>query len=266
VGTYEIPFGAAPVEHFCGACGARAAVDERFCGACGTATGDPPGAVVDAAYVSDEPVTVGATRRGRGRTAILAAAAFLTASLVAAVAYLGVSWRAEIHDRRQLAAALSTTQAKAAGLERERASLTERLNETTALAERRAQVLARAQRALAQVTPLLSSVDAVRTVTSKMQESRGSYAAAAETLKDDLIGLANYLLDVDPEYIDYYYLDSAIDRVNGEISTFNYYGGELTSHDDDYAAATERFETKATLFTEAVEALKNQLAKDAGAK
>jgi hypothetical protein len=265
MGAVDIPFAAEPADSYCAGCGQRAGSGESFCARCGSALTQATGAT--ASDVDSAPVpTAHASAVRRGRVLRMTALAIAAVFALAAIGALAFLWRGEIASHADTSASLVESQASVASLTTKNLVLQATLDETSALAARRAAVLLRAQRVLRQVTPLLSSVDAVQAVSLKMQESRGSYAGAAETLKSDLITLANYLLDVNPEYIDYGYVNSLIDSVNGEISTFNYYGGELTGYDSDYAGASGRFETKASLFTSAVEAFKKQLSTVSPAK
>jgi len=253
----------------CVNCGISAAADEGFCARCGTSfDGERPGretatVVLDApTELVTPPVSiVSPTRRGIRRHARIAAVTAAFVVLIAAAAMLAVLWRGEAGQHQKLARELTASQAQVVSLKSDKRSLQATLDETQALSARRAAVLKRAQRVLEQVTPLLSSVDGLQSLAEKMQTSRDSYFEASSTLKSDLIDLGNYLLDTDSDYINYSYVNDMISQINGEISTVNFYGSELSGYDGDYAKSADSFSTKASAFTNAVQALKQQLAK-----
>ncbi len=112
---------------------------------------------------------------------------------------------------------------------------------------------------LLQVEPLLSSVDELQNLAAKIRDGRDSFASASGSLVGDLIDLGNYLIRTDPAYIDFYYMNSLIDEINGEISSVRYYSSALDDYDGSYLGASTRFDTRATGFTSAVRALQKQL-------
>lgn len=245
----------------CTACGAPLTPDDAFCTRCGEPTSSP-GTVrgfQEIASLAQDTEASSIALAGRRRTRRLV---YLAIVFVAATTTFAALWLAELsrhsHTRSKLGAEISQLEASRRTLESELASMRAELADVTALSARRRNVLLKTKAVLRNVEPLLSSVDELREVTGHMQDLRNQFRASSASLVDDLITLANYLLRSDA-YYDRYWVNSMIDRVNGELETVRYYANSLTGYDGDYNGASGRFETRANGYSAAVRELQTQL-------
>jgi hypothetical protein len=156
------------------------------------------------------------------------------------------------HELRSALVDLSSVKGDNARLEGE-------LEATRELSERRASVLRRARSVLRGVDPLLTSVDELQGLTGDIQEARDTFASNSSELVDDLVLLANYLIDTNGYDVDYSYFSSLVDEINGELSTVRSDAYSLDGYDTDYNGATKRFDNRASGFVNAVRGLERQL-------
>jgi hypothetical protein len=264
-------------ERACTSCGHAANGDEIFCTACGAtlsplaATGVttaahpvPPAAgrpseVHGQQLTEREPAATGlevGDQRSRVRP--------LLVSIVAAIALVGVGafawmWHGERTKHHITAAKLQDARVQIRGLQSDKTHLTAELEAAQQLSNKRAALLARSDRVLQGLNPLLSTVDELKSITGDMQSQRDTFASDSDVLVTDLITFDNYLVDNDPAYYDATYLSDLVSQINSEIDTVRSEEGSLSSSDGSYASATDRFDTRATTLTRAVQALKLQL-------
>lgn len=223
----------------CRECGGQLAEGDSFCTGCGA------------------PVAAERTRVGSRRHLVVTIAIALVSVLAAGT--LTTLWLAERSAHSKTRDALSTAELEVATLSREKSALESKLAETERLASRRAALLARAAQVTKGIDPLLNSVDELKVITGRIQDSRDSYATASAELTSDLIALGSYLVSTDPYYVSTYYVNSLIDEINDEIDTVRYYAAQLDGHDADYGSATRRFDTRANALSEAVRRLQREL-------
>jgi hypothetical protein len=250
----------------CASCGERMSTGARFCGRCGASATDrdpaKPQLPTPLPFVAGEvvPAPVSAVvedvseAHGRGVPLyVLLGTGIFTVLLVV----FGVMWHgasaAHTRSEKQLRSARSHLQSARA----ENRRLTASLSESRKLSNRRAEVLARADKVLGQVTPLLSAVDGMQTVSGKMRDVRDEYQRASAALTSDLISLSDYLLTAG-DYADYSYVSGEIDVIRGDIADVNGYASELGGLDARYEKASSQFETRASAFDDAVERLKTE--------
>lgn len=251
-------------ERRCGSCGHLAAPGDDFCTRCGTDLDDatnvlhlgvtpPP----SSGAVPVPPLQEGAPARGRRwvRAALAIALAGLTVACVA-LAVATVTSRQELSDTRS---ELDASQARVAALEKSRALLAAELAATRDLSRRRAAVLLRANRVLKGLDPLLSSVDDVKQSAATVQSKGDSFVSATGELIDTTVELVNYLVQTDPDAIDNARVNELIDQANGQLETIDSYTSQLQRARSRYEKVAATFDTRASSFSAAVEALKRQL-------
>jgi hypothetical protein len=181
----------------------------------------------------------------------------LVGALLLVAGLLAFLWHAERTKHHAATRNLDQANAQIDELTATKERLTSELANARDIAARRAAVLNRANRVLQGVEPLLSSVDELKSLAGDMSEQRDIFASDTATLVDDLVTLANYLLE--PGANDYYYVSGMIDQINAELTTVRDGQDSLTNYDGNYSAASSRFDIRATALTRSVRALKRQL-------
>jgi len=189
--------------------------------------------------------------------------AFVVVAALAAAVFAGL-WRLEASHHNATKERLRDSQANVAELRLVQTRLADSLKQEMNLSTRRAEVIRRARAVLSGVSPLLESVDEMKSLTGKIQTGRDDFADASTNLVGDLIDLGNYFVDTTGSTPDYTYVSSMIDSINAEISSVNGYNDALSSYDARYSNASSRFERRANNVANAVRALNGQLTKLAG--
>ena len=247
----------------CGSCGHLAAPDDDFCTRCGTNLDDATNVlhlgVTPPLPSAAVPVPLAAGSPHRSRRGLVTALAIAVGVLAVACVALAVAMIASRQDLSDTRSELETSQAQVAALKKSRAVLAAELAATRDLSRRRAAVLLRANRVLAGVDPLLSSVDEVKQSAGKVQSTGDSFVAATDKLIDTTIVLVNYLVETDPDSIDNAYVNDLIDEANTQLETIDSYRSQLRSSRTRYEKVAATFDTRASSFSSAVEALKRQL-------
>jgi hypothetical protein len=207
--------------------------------------------------ISAESLVSPVTDRGRSRRNV-----FQIAALVAATAGLvvfAVLWQLQSRHADHLARSLASTQATLAQTQATLAVTKTKLTAATSLSEKRRRVLVRAQDVLTKVDPLLSSVDDIQHKAGALGEQGSTVASDADTFIGTVADLVNYLVDTSPEYVDYSYVNQAIDDANSELATIRADEATLNDNNSAYGDSSSTFEGKATAFTGSVRALQTQL-------
>lgn len=250
-------------ERRCGSCGHLAAPGDDFCTRCGTDLDDATNVlhlgVTPPPSSGAVPVPLQAPpprRRRRGMWAALAVALAAVSVACVALAVATITSRQELSDTRS---ELEASQARVVALEKSRALLAHELAATRDLSRRRAAVLLRANRVLEGLDPLLSSVDDVKQSAATVQSKGDSFVTATGDLIDTTIALVNYLVQTEPDAIDHTHVNELIDRANGQLRTIDSYTSQLQKARSRYEKVAATFDTRASSFSSAVEALKQQL-------
>lgn len=248
-------------ERRCGSCGHLAAPADDFCTRCGTDLDDAtnvlrlgvtPPLSSEAASVPSAPPPRG---RRDVRAALVVALAVVSVACVA-LAVATITSRQELSDTRS---ELDASQAQVAALEKSRALLAAELASSRDLSRRRAAVLLRANRVLKGLDPLLSSVDDVKQSAATVQSKGDAFVTATGDLIDTTVELVNYLVQTDPDAIDNAHVNDLIDKANGQLRTIDSYTSQLQAARSHYEKVAATFDTRASSFSSAVEALKRQL-------
>ena len=250
-------------ERRCGSCGHLAAPDDDFCTRCGTDLDDATNVlhlgVTPPLPSSAVPVPLPEGPSDRSRRLPWVALAIAVAVLSVACVALAVATITSRQDLSDTRSELETSQAQVTALKKSRAALAAELAATRDLSRRRAAVLLRANRVLKGVDPLLSSVDEVKQSSGKVQSTGDSFVAATDALIDTTIELVNYLVETDPESIDNTRVNDLIDEANGQLVKIDSYRSQLQVSRSRYKKVAATFDTRASSFSSAVEALKQQL-------
>jgi hypothetical protein len=233
----------------CQACGAPLEPDDDFCPECGVEL--PEG-----------------RRLRRRRLLRIAALTAVLLAAVAAAATFAVLWQGEASsgDRARSQAQAATRDAAVAQATQRRltlqlASTRVKLAQVERLADVRAGVVGQAKQAVKQVEPLLSSVDALRRVTGKIQTSRNQFADEANDVVESLIDFSNAILEAQQydEELDGAWVDEQIDSLNADLDSLAARYDALDSADAAYGRASRRFESRANEFNLAIRTLQQQL-------
>jgi hypothetical protein len=188
------------------------------------------------------------------RLVIASLLAALTVLAIGGFAFLWQSERAKHHDA---ARNLDQANVQVDNLKASEVRLTGELASAQEIAAKRAAVLKRANKVLRGVEPLLSSVDELKSIAGQMSTERDNFASDTSTLVDDLVTLANYLLE--PGENDYAYVNNLIDEINSKLANVREGADSLNTFDGDYSAASSRFDGRATALTKSIRALERQL-------
>lgn len=190
----------------------------------------------------------------------------LFASALTAFLWQRQAWKDQRSGRQLAQSSLAATQLRLKSKEAANALLTHKLTvaqtdleNAQELAKRRRGVLLRTNLVLRRVDPLLSSVDELQQLTSKIQSERDSFASSSGYLVDQLIDIGNYLLQTDPFYIDGFYVEEQIAAINSQLDAVRSASYSLSGYDDSYGGASDRFGLRANAYTEAVRRLQKQL-------
>jgi hypothetical protein len=263
----------------CQGCGAPMQASELYCARCGAAAVKPARdswATTTAPPLESEPATLIAPSprlateptstdvesdpprdqdvRHRGIPLYPLAGGVLA---VLVIAVLGFMWNGAAAANARTERELSLAQATIRTTTRTNTKLVGQLDHSRKLASRRAVVLQQAQKVLGQVTPLFSAVDELKNISGDMKHARNQYEIAASTLSGNLIYLGNYLLDAG-DYADYGFVGDQIDEINSGIDEVNGYSDRLTALDSRYSKSSDRFDTRASIFNDAIEELKTK--------
>lgn len=183
----------------------------------------------------------------------------VVALIVAAVVVFAVLWQLETRHARSLSASLRSTRTELTTVRGELQRTQAKLGAETSLSNRRRAVLEQAKHVLVNVDPLLSSVDNLQSKAGGVSDEGSAISADAESFISTVADLVNYLVQTDPAYLDYSYINSAIDNANSELSSIRAdesgFGGATAA----YSSSSSSFQTKATAFTDAVRSLQRQL-------
>jgi hypothetical protein len=256
-----------PADTFCTGCGAElptgvGALDQQTLeSSSADDTGDSsPGRSksVHAPLVADYPSATTDPARGfdRRHAGALAGVICLFAAAVGVTAW---GWQNERSHSQALHRSLVDSRRDLRDSQAKLAATASALSATRSVSQRRKDLLSQAQGALAQVDPLLSSVDALQKDTSGIQVQRDTFTADANTLKAQMITLANYVIQTDPSSIDSGYLQQLIDTANADLSIVNSDEASLGAYDSRYSTDSDHFANRATAFTKAVRTLQQQL-------
>jgi hypothetical protein len=262
-----------PIEtlRVCAACLVSNSAADAFCTACGAAlTGvpvaadpelevahsrEPKDSTSTVVHPQIEPrVTAAQPRKGR-TTLVTIALGVATAGLVA----FAVLWQIQVSHAHHLATTLDRTRATVASTRMTLAQTQAKLTAATSLSEKRKQVLLQAKDVLAKVDPLLSAVDNIQNKATSLGDQGSSVAYDAEQFIGTVADLVNYMLQTSADYIDYNYVNQAINIANGELGTIRSDEATLSGDNSAYSGASSSFGTKANAFTSSVRALQKQL-------
>jgi hypothetical protein len=233
---------------------------DTFCSSCGERLeGEQEGKDRPSLSARSAPLESRPTLK-RSRLGI-AAALIIAVALAASAVVLGLLWLTERSEREDAELALASSRQDATTLRSEKAKLARDLVEASSLSERRRAVLVRTQAVLKRVDPLLSSVDGLLVQTRNIQGARDQFSIATSGVVSDLLELANYLVDVDPAYVDYDYVNSLGDSINAQLDDVRFYDSTLDDYDGGFASASSEFESQANAYSKAVRALQRQLAR-----
>jgi len=202
------------------------------------------------------------TDRGRSGRKLLRAGALVAGA--AGLIVFAVLWQLQSRHADHLARSLASTQATLAQTQATLAETKTRLTAATSLSERRRRVLVRAQDVLTKVDPLLSSVDNIQHKAGALGEQGSTVASDADAFIGTVADLVNYMVDTSPEYIDYGYVNQAIDEANSQLATIRADEATFGDNSSAYGDASSAFEARATAFTGSVRALQKQLHAAAG--
>ena len=233
----------------CESCGAPHEPDDDFCPACGL------------------ELAAGRRLRRRRRAGVTAVSAAVLAALSAAATF-AVLWQSEASSGDRARGRLQTASAQTLSAQVTRQRLTRELAATRAklaqmqrLAELRGGVLAQTRGSVKQVEPLLSSVDSLRAITGRIQDSRNRFAKQATDVVGQLIDFSNVVLDAQQtgKPLDDAWMGDQVDQLNARLDRLHASYDALGANDAAYNTASRRFEARATDFKAAVRKLQQQL-------
>jgi hypothetical protein len=184
----------------------------------------------------------------------------LIAALVAVVAgtiVLGVLWRLQADDAQHLRRTLHATRLRLASTQSDLSRTKQTLAAASSKSEKRRQALVQTQDVLAQVDPLLSSVDGVQHKAGALGNQGSTISSDAEAFIGTVADLVNYMLQ--PGTNDYTYVGQQVDTANIELATMRADEGLFGDANSAYGTASAAFGTKASAFTQSVRALQKQL-------
>ena len=271
----------APPSCICGTCGAEMASSLMYCTSCGSRlNGEVPLRLAPIEHVETRPqepspdppveeirVTSRAVMFLRPRLT-RAAAALVAGALV--IIFVGgfflYSWRAEVGKHGLTQDALAASQQEVRVLTSEKVTLTNQnkvltkdLASAEATASRRGALLARTDKVLDGVEPLLSTVDSLKVLTTNMQTERHELENASRGVISDLFAFIEYVLDSNPIYWDISYLSGLVDDIGQGSREVRSASSRLSALDTKYGRASSKFETRATAFATNVRQLEAKL-------
>ncbi len=201
-----------------------------------------------------------ARRRSRAAITFASTSLLLLSASVSMAIFLHLELGRSGQHQQELGASQAALGRAESELAETKADLAVKSNES----ERRRLVLVRAQDVLAKVDALLSSVDAIQSRASDLGAQGAVVASDAEAFTTTVADLVNYMIRTDSAYMDYGYVNSAIDQANSELSTLRSDEYTLSEHSGAYDKASASFGTTASAFTQSVRNLQKQLKKTAG--
>jgi hypothetical protein len=272
---------------FCTACGAKLtevfeasdfaeAAESSEDGSSEVATAvAPPPAVVSPDFVTENEVSsqetwpsdaledvlpLSSTSALRPDAAHRRATWLLVAALVAvtaAGAMVAVLWRMQASDAQHLRRSLHATRLSLSSTKSELVRTNQTLAAKSSESEKRRRALVQTQDVLAQVDPLLSSVDGVQHKAGSLADRGSTISADAEAFITTVADLVNYMLQ--PGVNDYGYVDQQVAVANSELDTIRVDESLFSDDNSAYGTASTAFGTKASAFTQSVRALQRQL-------
>jgi hypothetical protein len=170
----------------------------------------------------------------------------------------------EASHASDLRSTLGATRADLAATQSNLQRANAKLVAANSLAERRRDVLLQAKDVLGKVDPLLSSVDNIQSKAGALGSDGSTISGDAESFIGTVSSLVNYLINADPNYIDYTWVNNEIDAANGELYTIRADESVLGGGNTAYTNASAGFGSKADAFTQSVRRLQKQLNRAVG--
>jgi hypothetical protein len=199
------------------------------------------------------PVSADLVARGRRRWPLIA----VLVAVLAGTVVLGVLWRLQASDAQHLRRTLHATRLRLASSQSDLSRTKQTLAATSSKSEKRRQALVQTQDVLAQVDPLLSSVDGVQNKAGALGDQGSTISSDAEAFIGTVADLVNYMLQ--PGTNDYTYVGQQVDTANSELATMRADEGLFGDANSAYGTASTAFGSKASAFTQSVRALQKQL-------